>query len=667
MNELSINCSLENPEKKNSKVVINIENQFDGELLYKYMIGCNGTWRVLKNFTCERAVEWIPEEDGKYIIMVQAKSKDSNKSFDYVSRMNYIIGDVQEKLINSIILNKDKFALGDKIRIFVDSNKTPLMYRYWIRIDKKWQLIRDYSIDNTLFYTLKSEKGGEILVECKDIYSKSDFDDFKKAKFSVEKLKKVEIVDFKCLSNNLIEDSEISFKVISESEENRTILYKFFKINSNREVECIQNYSTKKTVSYVEKKAGDYKLLCFAKDMYSADKFDDRAIFNFSIKKYKDIIIKNFTTDLNSPQLQDTNITISSEVIGGKQLLYKYVIEGEEIEDSGYISSSSYVWRSKKPGKYKLMLFVKDKSYTGDYETCDYMNFIIDHRSSEPVVIQDITLNKDSKILKGETIRAVVSASGGLDLRYSFIIIKDGKIIQKTDCNKNNWIEFTPDKKGFYEFEGRVRDIYSKREYDCHLIKSIEVFDYIPANIDYILCPVREYHMVGDKICISIIAQDTKNIIVKYIININGHKVEETDFIKEKNYAFLPKCSGKYTLDVLAKNIQSDSDFDCKKHFNIDVRDAVPITDTKVFCEKNKFFINKPVTFYAYNEGGLDVLYEFYTMEKGDWTLVQNYSKKNNYTFVPFDNDEYKIMVLCKSQYSNSAYEDYDIFSFKAN
>ena len=54
-------------------------------------------------------------------------------------------------------------------------------------------------------------------------------------------------------------------------------------------------------------------------------------------------------------------------------------------------------------------------------------------------------------------------------------------------------------------------------------------------------------------------------------------------------------------------------------------------------------------------------------MEKGDWNLVQNYSKKNYYTFIPFDKDEYKVLVLSKSQYNKVFYEDYTIFSFKVN
>lgn len=663
MNELAINCNLDSPQKRDSKIVINIENECDQELLYKYMVGCNGKWSVLKDFTYDKNIEWVPKKDGKYIVMVQAKKKNGNKSFDYVSRTNYIIGDAEEKLINDIVLNKNKFVLGDKIKIYVDTNKVPVMFRYWIKIDNRWQLAKDYSTDNTLIYTVKTENNGEILVECKNTDSKSDFDDFKKVNFFIEPLKKVQIIDFKCLNSSLICNSEIMFQILSEHEENRTILYKFFKINSSGEVNLIQNYSTKRIVSYIEKKEGNYRLLCLAKDMYSNNKFDDRAILNFNVEKYKKIFIENFTTNVNSPQLSDTEIVIKVQAIGGNELLYRYIIEGEYSEDSGYIRFSSYVWKSKCQGEYKISVFVKDKSYDGEYEAYDSMNFVIDDKSSDPVNIDDFTLNKHRNVLKGENIRAVVSASGGVNLKYSFVIKRDGQTVEKREYSKSNWIEFKPLKRGDYEIEARVRDYYSSREYDCHAIKNIDVFDYIPANIDYILYPIREYYMVGDKVSISIITQDTKNIVVKYIMSINEHKIEETGFVSEKNYSFVPKCRGKYSIDIFAKNVKSTFEFDSKKHMSIEIRDAIPVTNTKIFCEKNKFIINEPVTFYVRSEGGKDVLYEFYIMEKGDWILTQSYSKKNNYTFVPFDNDEYKVMVLSKSQYSKDAYEDYDIFT----
>jgi hypothetical protein len=80
------------------------------------------------------------------------------------------------------------------------------------------------------------------------------------------------------------------------------------------------------------------------KDMYSTKSFDDRAVINFNVKKYKEIFIKNFTTDLSSPQLSSTPITLKAEIIGGKEVLYRYIIEGPHRMDTGYTRDSSYTW-----------------------------------------------------------------------------------------------------------------------------------------------------------------------------------------------------------------------------------------------------------------------------------------------------------------------------------
>jgi hypothetical protein len=342
------------------------------------------------------------------------------------------------------------------------------------------------------------------------------------------------------------------------------------------------------------------------------------------------------------------------------------VIEGDCSEDSGYTTCDSYVWESRQPGKYKLILMVKDKSFHGNYEAIEYLDYIIDEKSREPVNIEGVILNKDKSILKGETVKAKVNASGGVDLKYGFLIRKDGIQFKNIDYSSDNLVEFIPDESGRYELETRVRDRYSDREYDCHSIISLEVLDYIPAVIDYLLYPAREHFLVGDEIVINSITQNTRNVVIKYVLNINGHKVEETDFVPQKIYAFVPKYSGTYKVDIFAKNIKSKREFDCKRKVCVEVNEALPVTNTRITCDNLKFNCSVPVTFTVHSEGGKDVVYEFYILEKGDWNLVQGYSRKNYYTFIPFNKSEYKILVLCKSQYSKAAYEDYDILSFRA-
>ncbi|MCT8976304.1 triple tyrosine motif-containing protein [Clostridium sp. CX1] len=664
MNELTISCNLESPQEKNTKIAISIINNLEEDLLYKYMIGSNGTWDTLKDFSEESSAEWIPEEDGKYIIMIQGKRKDGDKSFDYVSRVDYIIGKSEGKLINSVSLDQYELRIGDKLNLFVDTDKVPLMFRYCLKVKDDWEIIKDYSADNTLSWVAKFEGKGELLVECKNIDSESNCDDFKIVEFEVLPLKEIEIISFKCLTSELVEDSELIFKVEASYEEGRNILYKFLRISSNGEVKCVQDYSTKKVVSYVETNSGDYKLLCLAKDMYSTNSFDTRAVINFKVKKYKELIIKSFTGDLSSPQLVDTPITLKADVIGGKELLYRYIVEGEYTEDSGYIRSNTYIWRGKVSGEYKIKLWAKDKSFEGNYEVEECFDFVIDEQSEEPVAINDVLIDKKDRVLVNEKIQVIVNASGGTDLRYSFIVSRNNEELDRIDYGTCNWMNFMPKEQGQYKLEIMVKDRYSDREYDCHELISIEVLDYIPASLDHVIFSLGEYHVVGDRINLNVITQNSKEVLVNYVLKINNHKVEETDFVKEKGYVFTPKCNGIYTVEIFAKSVKSNKPFDCKKEVKIEVHEAFPVTNTKVTCDKVKFSCNESITFTVHSEGGKDVVYEFYLMEKGDWNLVQNYSKKNYYTFIPFSKDEYKILVLAKSQQSKVSYEDYDTFAF---
>lgn len=75
MNELAISCDVKSPQEKKRKIVININNNLQEKLLYKYMVGYNGIWNTIKDFTEKEQIEWAPVQDGKYVLMVQAKNQ----------------------------------------------------------------------------------------------------------------------------------------------------------------------------------------------------------------------------------------------------------------------------------------------------------------------------------------------------------------------------------------------------------------------------------------------------------------------------------------------------------------------------------------------------------------------------------------------------------------
>lgn len=667
MENLVILFDKDSPRNKEDEVLI--EAVFGKEpLQYKFIIGNDGVWNTIQEFSESDTCIWNPSAEGKYIVMVQGKKEGSSRPFDYLAKEEFVIGEKEiEKLIKDVNMDKTHLTVGEKITIDVLGNEQGLLYRFWIKGNQDWELIRDYTTSNRLVFTANKEGKQEILIECKEVNSSENFDEFTTIKFDVVLPTKIEITDFKCLTEELLINQELVFKVSSSLDDKRSLLYKFIKISKDGKVTCIQDYSSRRLVSYQEKEAGEYKLLCLVRDILSNKEYDDRAIMLYSVKAYNPINIKSFTPDTNSPQMNGSTINFKAEVDGGREIVYRYIVEGEVAEDSGYIRRNEYTWETQKEGEYTVTLYVKDISYDGDYEDKKVINYTIDKKSDKPVKIVDIITDNKKTALIGQPINMKVKAEGGISLKYSFVIYKDNKEKERIGFSDSNWINFIPDEKGEYEVEIRVKDKYSNKEYDSHTFIYVRAKEYLPGEIDYILLPNKSSYLVGDLIDIEAVVQNTRSVLIRYVTKINGYLVEDTGFIQNKKIQLKPKCSGKYTFEVYSKNIKCEEEFDSKKEVSIYVSEATPVTNTKILCDREEIVCNEEVTFKVTSVGGKDVCYEFYIMEKGNWIKTQSYSKKNYYTFIPFLRGEYRVMVLAKSFYKKVNYEDYGEFSFTAS
>ncbi|KEH98493.1 triple tyrosine motif-containing protein [Clostridium massiliodielmoense] len=669
MNEIIIGCCEKSPKHKNRRITIEILSEPEDDLLYKFIVGYDGTWETLKDFGREKQIVWQPRKGGKYIIMVQAKKENSDKALDYVSKKEIFLKDHNERLIKNIALDKYKLSIGEKLHIKVEMNNETsdegLIFRYMINKNENWLLLKDYSLEKNFVWSANIPGKYEILVQCKHVNSDKNFEDAMKVGFEVNKVEELEINNFKCLNEGILKDEELVFEVDSKCDEGRTSLYKFVKLDEQGKVTCLQDFSTKKTLSYTESKSGKYKLLCLAKDMYSPKKYDDRAILYYKVKPYADVKIESFSANMSSPQIVNQNIEFNANAIGGKDLRYRFLIEGEENQDSGYIKDSFFNWKPTKCGKYKVSLWVKDISCREKYEAIREIEYKIDEIPREPVKITDILVNKREDLLIGQNVKLKVMAKGGMKLSYSFIIKKDGNQVERIVYKQHSYLNFTPKEEGKYEIEVRVKDKYSRKKFDASSIVSLNVYKYIPGRIDYILVDPKEYYLIGEQIVVNVITKNTKDILLKYSLSINGHTVEKTDYIKSDRYILTPRCSGKYTIKVYVKNEKSNKEFDNAREITMEVKEATPIRNTILKCDKVEFFCNEPITITAEGDGGKDVIYEFYLMEKGEWNLVQTYSKKEYYSFIPFSKGMYKVLALCKSSNKKVSYEDYCMIEIK--
>lgn len=582
---------------------------------------------------------------------------------------------IQEELsiIEDIVIDKEEIVVGEKCSIEVKTaNKNGCLYRFYIKRYNDWDIVRDYDASNILKYTASEAGEKEFLIQCKRMESTENFEDYKTIKVNVKGISKIEIKDFKCLSKSLIVGQKLEFMVETEIEAEKNeiiLLYKFYKIYKDGKSVCMQDYSTKNDVSYKETEAGSYRILCLVKSILSNKEYDDRAILVYNVKPYEDVKINSFVANLNSPQVTESDIKFTSEVQGGKDLLYKYKVNGPIEENTGFINSNEFTWTPIEPGEYEIILCVKDSSYKRDYEDTKKIAFTIEKKGKKPIKILDVVVDKEKKIIVGDPVNIMVNGEGGTRLQYAFTIRKDNRRLEHLDYNKSNWISFIPKQVGDYEVEIMIKDKYSDKPYDAQTVVYLKAMEYLPGEIDYIIFPYKEAYLIGDPVEFECIVPNTHSVLVKYETKINGQPIEQTEFLKNKKLRFVPKISGKYTIEVYAKNLKCKGEYDSKKQISLNVSEASPVIETRIIANKMEGNVNEEFAFDVVSRGGKDVCYEFYLMENGEWRKVQPYSKKHYYSFMPFTEGKYKILVLAKSYYKKVSYEDYDeiVFHVKAH
>lgn len=379
---------------------------------------------------------------------------------------------------------------------------------------------------------------------------------------------------------------------------------------------------------------------------------------------------------LESPQSKNVEIRISIDDNSGKDLLCKYLLGagGKWSTLSDFTANKSVLWIPKEPGSYTVMAQVKEEGSAKSFDYVSKAEFVIEDSEAKVerlydksrAYIDELNIDKKKPCVVNETIHVDVKASGGSgEYLYSFIIRKEGIELEEMRYGFCSWVNFTPETAGTFELEARVKDIDSTRYADN--VKKIEIVvqEFAPAKIDYIIMPPKKQYVVLDTVPLEVIVQDTASVVLEYILKINNHVIEETGFVESKKYEFVPKCSGVYSVEVLAKNVISDASYDSKQEIRVKVDEAHPIRNTKIENDSEEIKLGEPVTFSVSFEGGTGVLVEFYIMDEGAWSLVQSYSKKDYYTFIPYKKGAYRVLALTKSQSCVVPYEDYGMYTFK--
>ncbi|WP_142414236.1 triple tyrosine motif-containing protein [Hathewaya massiliensis] len=436
MNELTItfdkNFFMENGEKA---IGIFVNQGYNEPLLYKFLVGRNGMWKVIRDFDKKNYTLWDENREGNYLIMVQAKSENSEKPFDYVVRSEHFIKNENHIEESSKEENKDK------------ENK-----------DKKNKNIKNKNI-----------KGKEIL-------------DNEESHFCNEKS------DSTTKSKNTYDEKINIFDHISEDEKNENHNYEknhknkesFFEsaVELDEEESHIENkYDNVNKETELKTKEEHLKAASSSTDNIQnfegiEDEIkefeEDAKEFKNNTNKYKKLI-KYILVNPKDKYAIDEEIVFTILTENPKNTLTKYKLYIDEvlIEEIGYKESSEFSFLPRCIGTYRFEFYVKKKESTKKFD--EVVDYTLNVDYSKP--IERIDLECDKEFIRcNEDVTFTANTLGGKNVLYEFYILKhdNWELVQK--YSKKNFYTMIPFKKGYYKILVLAKSFHKNIEYENYAI-----------------------------------------------------------------------------------------------------------------------------------------------------------------------------------------------------
>lgn len=161
--------------------------------------------------------------------------------------------------------------------------------------------------------------------------------------------------------------------------------------------------------------------------------------------------IINYTTSHEDSRFDTYNFNVNA--YGEGSFTYKFTVykDGKLIYDGNYSDSNKYTFKPSSSGDYVVCCTIKD-SYGLIKNIQKEININV------TPVIAKYNIKKISPNLAKSKVKLVTTVSGMTNLKYRFVVLKDGKNIYTRGYNKLNYAYFKPSERGSYTIYFKVKD-----------------------------------------------------------------------------------------------------------------------------------------------------------------------------------------------------------------
>jgi Y_Y_Y domain len=156
------------------------------EKLYKFFAYHNGVWTVLQDYSASSTLNWVPKVSGDHKLVVHAKDKYSQKSYDSYKTFTF-------KIVNAPVMQSLSTSsaspqlLGKTVQIKASAiGGTEKLYKFWVYDGSTWLVLKDYSEVASFDWKPASKGNYKISVHVKDRYSIRSYDSYKAFHFTIK-------------------------------------------------------------------------------------------------------------------------------------------------------------------------------------------------------------------------------------------------------------------------------------------------------------------------------------------------------------------------------------------------------------------------------------------------------------------------------------------------
>lgn len=573
MNELLIEIKEKSIDQDGKKTIgIFVQSLFRQKLLYKFFESKNGTWKVIKNFTEDNYVYWNPTEEGKYIIMIQAKEVDSTNSFDYVERVEYINEKESNDVVKMNIYNEKEKKQPNKGIYIQDIQKNNLeKFEEKIKCKFQYEYLNPYEemfekkyakVNNT------SENNEEI-------------EDNQKIKFRVEEELEHDnskLIESETLTNKLFimndsennidieeqysEKYEESKKNVKVVEENELLVQDEVSEESEMKIEETNKLLEKRAIELINESPKHE--LVHQKSIADIDEGTEQEIDKISIVEEVDEDIEDIedtSEDINFNNLykKDSDIIEIKDISYNKDILYPFITDEEK---EALVSNKDSITARTMNVNMPEQNFVEINEKAED---------ILKKSEHHEKLIKYILVGPRKNYCIGSQIVFTILSESKIPTVAKYKLYIDNKLVEELPYNHNKTFVIYPTCSGEYRVEFYSKYENSDTEYMDKKVQTLYVREADPIESIGISCD-RTVIRCREDVTFMTTVRGGRNVLYEFYIFKDGNWCLEQEYSKKSYYTLMPFKEGTSKLLVLAKNYASEADYDefiiCK--FNVE-------------------------------------------------------------------------------------------------